>query len=181
MYGFLKGEETFEIVERDDGYIQALPVSGYFSNYQDWSPSHKKAMRYVRGRVLDIGCGAGRHSLYLQRKGFDVLGIDVSPYAIKTCKLRGLKKARVLSVTQVGPGLGIFDTLLMMGNNFGLFGNFKRARWLLRRFHKITSEKGRIIAEARDPYKTKAQQEEEQNAWTAADTCTLQEIRNALV
>ncbi len=111
-------------------------------------------MKYVRGKVLDIGCGAGRHALYLQNKGFNVLGIDISPLAIKTCKLRGLKKAKALSITRISSKLGKFDTILMLGNNFGLFANLKRARWLLNRFYKITSEQGRIIAETRDPYKT---------------------------
>jgi len=152
---YLKGKGGFEIVERDDGYFD---VSGgprlYFTEYKEWAEHEKEAMKYVRGKVLDIGCGAGRHVLYLQNKGFDVLGIDISPLAIKVCKLRGLKKAKVLSITQISSKLGKFDTILMMGNNFGLFGNPKRARWLLKKFHKITKEKGRIIAETRDPYKT---------------------------
>lgn len=155
IYEYLKGKGGFEIVERDDGFFDAsYGVKGYFSQYRDWSPDQKRAMRYVRGRVLDIGCGAGRHSLYLQKKGFDVLGIDVSPLAIKVCKLRGLQKARVMSITQMNSKLGKFDTLLMLGNNFGLFGSFKRAKWLLKRFHKITHEKARIVAESNAPYKT---------------------------
>jgi SAM-dependent methyltransferase len=155
MYDFLKGQEAYEVVERDDGYVQAVPASGYFSEYHDWSPRHKRAMKYVRGRVLDIGCGAGRHSLYLQRKGFDVLGIDISPYAIKTSKLRGLRNAGIMSIAEIGPTLGHFDTLLMMGLNFGLFGTPSKARQFLRRFRGITSSGARIIAETRDPYKTK--------------------------
>jgi 2-polyprenyl-3-methyl-5-hydroxy-6-metoxy-1,4-benzoquinol methylase len=87
MYDLLKNPETYEVIERDDGLVQALPALGYVSDYPKWSPRNKTAMKYVKGRVLDIGCGAGRHSLYLQRKGFDVLGIDMSPYAIKTSKL----------------------------------------------------------------------------------------------
>ena len=59
-----------------------------------------------------------------------------------------------MSVTQITAKLGKFDTLLMMGNNFGLLGNLKRARWLLKRFQRITSEKGKIIAASIDPYKT---------------------------
>ncbi len=51
-------------------------------------------MEFVNGRVLDVGCGAGRHSLYLQKKGFDVLGIDVSPLAVKVCRLKGVKKLK---------------------------------------------------------------------------------------
>ena len=89
-------EEVFEIVERDDGYIDAMKIKGYFADYEDWSQIEQEAMKFVKGRTLDIGCGAGRHSLYLQRKGCDVLGVDISPLAIEVCKLRGLKKYKVI-------------------------------------------------------------------------------------
>jgi SAM-dependent methyltransferase len=154
-YDYLKGEGGFEIVERDDGFITPTNAPKvYFSKYQDWPSHEKKAMRYAKGRVLDIGCGAGRHAIYLQERGRDVLGIDLSPLAVKVCKLRGLKKAKRLSIDKINQKLGRFDTLLMLGNNFGLFENFNKARRLLRRFHKITSQKARIIAESTDPYQT---------------------------
>jgi len=62
---------SFEIVERDDGYFSCTPNSYkiYFAEYQDWWEMEKRAMDFVRGRVLDIGSGAGRHSLFLQAKG----------------------------------------------------------------------------------------------------------------
>lgn len=155
---YLKAEKEkggSEIIERDDGFFDSgINLKIYFSEYKDWPPQLKKAMRYARGRVIDIGCGAGRHSLYLQEKGFDVLGIDISPLAIKVCKLRGLKKAKVMSITQISSKLGKFDTILMLGNNFGLFGSFKRAKWLLKRFHNITNDGARIIAQSHDPYNT---------------------------
>jgi cyclopropane fatty-acyl-phospholipid synthase-like methyltransferase len=155
VYDHLLGKGGFEIVERDDGYFDATPGPRmYFSEYRDWPAIEKKAMRFVRGRVLDIGCGAGRHSLYLQNKGFDVLGIDNSPLAIKVCKLRGLKRVQVMPITKITSKLGRFSTILMLGNNFGLFGSFKRARWLLQRFHSIAEEKARIIAGTRDIYQT---------------------------
>ena len=112
-------------------------------------------MGFVKGRVLDIGCGAGRHSLYLQEKGFDVLGIDISHLAIKVCNLRGLQKAEVMSIEEVNIKPNSFDTIIMMGNNFGLFGSFKKARRLLKRFHKMTTNNALIIADTTDPYKTK--------------------------
>jgi SAM-dependent methyltransferase len=157
LYDYLKGKnQGLEIVERDDGFIQANPgARTYLSHYKDWSPREKEAMRLATGRVLDIGCGGGRHSLYLQQRGFRVLGVDISPLAIRVCRLRGLKNAHVKSITQLEPGIGKFDTVLMMGNGFGLFGNPSRARTFLRRFLSITDEKGRIIAESLDPYKTK--------------------------
>jgi SAM-dependent methyltransferase len=126
----------------------------YFSEYKDWPPHEKEAIKYAKGRVLDIGCGAGRHALYLQKKGFDVLGIDNSPLAIKVCKLRGLRKVKVVPITQVNFGPGSFDTVLMLGGNFGLFGSFENARQLLKKFYRITSYDARIIAESNDPYKT---------------------------
>jgi len=156
MLAHHKGEEVYDIVERDDGYfdVPGSTPKTYFSEYQDWPPAEKKAMELVKGRVLDIGCGAGRHSLYLQRKGFDVLGIDNSPLAIKICRLRGLKKADVMSIEDVDFKPNSFDTIIMMGNNFGLFSNFRKARKLLKRFWKMTSEKALVIAATRDPYET---------------------------
>ena len=110
----------------------------------------------VKGRVLDIGCGAGRRGLYLQGKGFDVTGIDNSPGAIKVCKLRGYKKLKLMSITEIHKFKpGSFDSVIMMGNNFGVFGGYKQAKRLLKQLYRITSSKGQIIAETVDPYSTK--------------------------
>ena len=40
----------------------------------------------LRGRVLDLGCGAGRITGYLSAQGGDVLGIDISPAMIEFCR-----------------------------------------------------------------------------------------------
>jgi len=156
MLDYYHGTRTSLVIERDDGYIESdnIGLQLYFAEYRDWPSLERKAMRYTRGRVLDIGCGAGRHSLYLQQKGLDVVGIDNSPLAIEVCKLRGLRDVRPVPITRIGPQLGVFDTVLMLGNNFGLFGNPDRAKRLLRRLRGITSRRGRIIAQSVDPYRT---------------------------
>ena len=123
-------------------------------NMRDWAEHQKGAMVYTTGRVLDIGCGAGRHSIYLQEQGHDVLGTDNSPLAIQICQRRGLKNAVVTSITKLNSKIGTFDTILMMGHNFGLVGNYKRAKWLLRRFAAMTTDTAKIIAETMDPYQT---------------------------
>lgn len=153
---YMSGNVTSEIIEREDGFIATGSDPGmYFREYKQWSPKEREAIKSARGRVLDIGCGAGRISLYLQEKGFDVMGIDNSPGAIKVCKLRGLKKAIVRPIAEVDKFKpDSFDTIIMFGNNFGLFGSFKRARTILKKLDRITSDEARIIAATLNPYKT---------------------------
>jgi SAM-dependent methyltransferase len=158
IYDYYKtGISPGEIVERDDGYFDVSDGPGvYFSDYDKWPSYERKAMRYARGKVLDIGSGAGRHALYLQGKGLEVVAIDNSPLAVEVCRLRGVRDARVLALNGISAGLGVFDTVLMMCNNFGLFGSYEGARRLLRRLAKVTSDKGRVIAASADTYKTEA-------------------------
>ena len=153
---YYNGQSNVEIVERVDGFITTsrLGPLTYFAEYDDWDEHQKLAMTYATGRVLDIGCGAGRHAIYLQKQGLDVIGTDISPLAIQVCQCRGLKNAVAMPITQLSSKIGTFDTLLMMGHNFGLVENFTRARWLLKRFLKMTSSAAKIIAETHDPYQT---------------------------
>jgi cyclopropane fatty-acyl-phospholipid synthase-like methyltransferase len=151
------GQGVFEIAERVDGFIAASnwPLR-YFSEYSGWTKRERQAINLAKGRVLDIGCGAGRFLLHLQQKGFNVTGIDNSRGAVKVCKLRGVKNVQLRPIEEIGKFKpASFDTIIMMGNNFGLFGGFKKAKRLLKQLHAITSAEGQIIAEAVDPYRTK--------------------------
>ncbi len=145
------------ITERDDGFFEILTTDQYFDEFDKWIEYHKEAMYYVEGKVLDVGCGAGRHSLYLQNNGFDVVGIDNSPLVIKLCKLRGVKKSELQDLHDLSEDIGMFDTIIMLGNNFTLVGNPIAAKNILSKFHLITSENGRIVAECLDPYQTEVQ------------------------
>jgi len=153
MYDCLRGHSGWEIVERDDGYISSSAgPEAYFKQYEDWSERQRKAIALARGRVLDIGCGAGRVLLHLQGRGLAAVGIDVSPLAVKVCRLRRARQVLRMSLTQLSRRLGVFDTVVMFGANFGLVGNPRRARWVLRRLHAMTSDDARILAEGHDPY-----------------------------
>ncbi|MDX6484151.1 MAG: hypothetical protein QOE95_1922 [Gaiellaceae bacterium] len=145
-----------EIVERDDGFIAASQVSSelYLAPFRKWPSIQRRAMRFARGRVLDVGAGGGRVALHLQERGLDVVSIDVSPGAIAICRRRGVEDAREVGIDDVDESLGAFDTIVMFGNNFGLFASRAKAKRLLRRFHRLTSERGRILAETRDVHQT---------------------------
>lgn len=158
IWGYFKGDKRFEIVENDDGYIDASGrgPAAYFHEFRLWPEHERKAIKFARGKVLDVGAGAGRVSLYLQKRGFDVTAIDNSPLAVKTCKTRGVKKARLLAFEQVDKfSAGRFDTIIMYGNNFGLFRSFSKAKILLKKLYRITRPGALIIAETLDIYKTR--------------------------
>jgi SAM-dependent methyltransferase len=153
MWDALSDPHEAIIIERDDGLVDVDFMAGYLRGYKDWSELERQAISLARGRVLDVGCGAGRAALYLQERGLQAVGIDNSPAAVATCRRRGLKDARVVPIAEASrTKLGVFDTILMFGNNFGLFGSFAGAQRLLRRFHGMTSLAGRIIAATQDPY-----------------------------
>ncbi len=153
LLDFHNGKEVNEIIERDDGMINvSLGPAAYFSGYDSWFEHERIAIGFAHGRVLDIGCGAGRHALFLQEKGHEVVAIDNSPGAIEVSRQRGVRDARLLSITNISRRLGVFDTILMMGNNFGLMGNKRRAKWLLRRFRNMVPENGLLIVTSVDIY-----------------------------
>jgi SAM-dependent methyltransferase len=166
IYDHYLGDDVDEVIEREDGYVDVSQgPESYLSKFEDWPKHVQSAIRHAKGRVLDIGCGGGRHSLHLQDKGLDVLGIDTSPMALKCCQERGLKKTKLMSITEVSRKLGTFDTIMMMGNNFGLFTNARRAKWLLRRFHSMTTPDAYIIAETLDIYQTDKKHHLDYQAW----------------
>ncbi len=145
-----------EIVEREDGFISASQKGSelYLAPFRRWPAHQRRAMRFVRGRVLDVGAGGGRVAVHLQERGYEVVSIDVSPGAIEVCRLRGVKDVRELGIDDVDESVGPIDTIVMLGNNFGLFASRAKAKRLLRRFHRLTTERGRIVAETRDVHAT---------------------------
>jgi 2-polyprenyl-3-methyl-5-hydroxy-6-metoxy-1,4-benzoquinol methylase len=103
VWAFFQGKKSYEIVERNDGFVDfSGGAPAYFADFKDWPKIQKQAIKYAKGKVLDVGAGAGRVSLYLQKRGFDVVAIDNSPLAIKVCKERGVKHAKVLPVEKIG-------------------------------------------------------------------------------
>jgi SAM-dependent methyltransferase len=149
-----EGGDMLEIVERDDGFILASRFGPefYLAPYRKWPSRQRRALRLARGRVLDVGAGAGRVALHLQEKGLEVVAIDASPGAVEACRKRGVRDARLLRVEDVDKSLGLFDTVVMYGNNLGLLASKSKGRKLLRRLHEITTDRARIIGEILDPY-----------------------------
>lgn len=144
------------VLERDDGYVEAQPAAGYLAPFRRWPPAERQAMRLVRGRVLDVGCGAGRAALHLQERGHEVVAVDSSPGAVEVAARRGVADARVLALRELAgaSGLGTFDTVLLFGNNVALLENMRVAPRLLRELRALVCDDGRLLVEGIDPYQT---------------------------
>jgi SAM-dependent methyltransferase len=139
-----------ELVERDDGFIDVVRMD-YFAPLRRWPASERQGLRFVRGRILDVGCGAGRVSLVLQERGYEVVAIDPSPGAVAASRRRGVRDVRQMRFEDVDASLGHFGTMVLYGNNFGLFGSRAKARRLLKRMRPLSD---RIVASSVDPYGT---------------------------
>ncbi|MGH3018161.1 MAG: class I SAM-dependent methyltransferase [Gaiellaceae bacterium] len=141
------------MLELDDGRSgPALGAEWFFAEYPAWPEAERQVFDAVSGRVLDLGAGAGRHSLQAQAQGLDVVAIDISPGAVEVCRRRGVSDARLLSVAAVDDELGGFDSVLMMCGNFGLVGSADQARATLLHLRAMTASTGRIVFDSVDPY-----------------------------
>ncbi|WP_333599856.1 class I SAM-dependent methyltransferase [Flavobacterium sp.] len=131
------------ISEADD-----MSVDYLFRNYQDMPKLEKKALQLAKGKILDVGCGAGSHSLYLQEKGFEVTAIDISANAVKACQLRGLSKAKVQNVLEVENEK--FDTILLLMNGTGIFGTLAETSNYLLKLKSLLNPNGQILIDSSD-------------------------------
>jgi SAM-dependent methyltransferase len=147
------GGTTPEVVERDDGFFDVgAGPEVYLSGLRGWPSAERLAMRHVRGRVLDVGCGAGRVALHLQQRGAEVVGLDASPLACEAATNRGVREVWSLPLERLGSSLEAFDSLVMFGNNFGLFGTPKGAQRRLKEWAKRTKPSARVFIESTNAY-----------------------------
>ena len=132
------------ISELDD-----LPVSYLFRNYKEMNALEKKALDLSFGKVLDVGAGAGSHSLYLQNKrNLDVAALDISPKSIEICKARGVKNAVCEDFLKFSNDK--FDTILLLMNGTGIFQSLKNLDQYLQKLKNLISENGQILLDSTD-------------------------------
>jgi len=153
LLDWASGGTVAETIERDDGFTTSgAGPEVYLSEFKGWPSAERQSVRFLRGPVLDVGCGAGRVALHLQQRGLDVVGLDSSPLAVQAARMRGVKDVWCQSMASRGLKIGPFGTIVMFGNNFGLFGTPERARKILSEWAKRTSPHARIFMESTNPY-----------------------------
>lgn len=136
--------KTYSSLDEED----SIPLPYLFRDFKDMPLLEKKALELCKGKILDIGCGAGSHSLYLQKKGLGVIALDSSLGAVETCKLRGINEV-VLSDIQ-NYNTAKFDTLLLLMNGIGIVGQLKNLDTFLGRLKSLLRPNGQIILDSSD-------------------------------
>lgn len=137
------------ITETTISEADAMEVSYLFRSFKDMPILEQKALQLAKGKILDVGCGAGSHSLYLQEKGLEVTAIDISENAIKACKLRGLKNARVQNILDLDVQEK-YDTILLLMNGTGIFGTLANTSKYLQKLKSVLSPNGQILIDSSD-------------------------------
>lgn len=138
------------LIERDDGFIERNLPSVYFGPPEDLDEWDAWALERATGRVLDVGCGPGRHMAALQARGLNVMGVEPSALLVAICHERGLH-AVMGALPDLPASLGTFDTLLLLGNNLGLLGSREKAQTILAGLAAVASPTAQILGTTVDP------------------------------
>ena len=125
-----------------------MSIAYLFRNFTQMPPIEQKALQLCFGKILDVGCGAGSHSLYLQEKGFKVTAIDISENAIKACKLRGLQNAKVKHILDLKNEK--YDTILLLMNGTGIFETLNKIDNYLLKLKELLNLNGQILIDSSD-------------------------------
>ncbi len=135
---------TYSSLEQED----LLPLPHLFRKFTEMPLLEQEALKCCQGNILDIGCGAGSHSLYLQQQGFEVTALDASPGAIAVCQKRGIKNT-VLADIHAYSGMH-FDTILLLMNGIGIAGTVNKLGDFLEHLKTLMKPGGQILADSTD-------------------------------
>lgn len=145
----------------------AMEVSYLFRSYKEMPKLEQEALQLAKGKILDVGCGAGSHSLYLQEKELEVTSIDISENAIKACALRGVQNAQVQNVLDLDPK-DKFDTILLLMNGTGIFGTLDQTSKYLQKLKSLLAPNGQILVDSSDIIYM-FDEDEDGSKWVSAD------------
>lgn len=97
---------------------EAMPVDLFFRSAEELPDQELIALALCDGKVLDVGAGAGSHSLYLQEQNVAVTALEISSKACQVMKQRGVKQ--IVNEDILSYSNEKYDTLLFLMNGIGL-------------------------------------------------------------
>ena len=138
------------ITETSISEADEMSVAYLFRNFSEMPKLEQKALQLAKGKVLDVGCGAGSHALELQNeRKLDVTAIDISENAVKACQLRGIENVKVANILDLDSE-NKFDTILLLMNGTGIFGTLNETAKYLQKLKSLLNEGGQILIDSSD-------------------------------
>lgn len=124
-----------------------MPVEILFRSFADMPKLEQEALKLAKGRTLDVGAGAGCHTLVLQERGIDVTAIDISPLSVETMRGRGVMKVLQQDFFTLNT---LFDTILLLMNGIGIVGKAENLHILFHLLDRILAPDGQLLFDSSD-------------------------------
>lgn len=146
-YYHSKKENSIKVLSNDFDEDE-IPIPYLFRTYKKMPKIEQRALELSNGKVLDVGCGAGSHSLYLQdTKKLNVTAIDTSAGAIEICKEQGLTNA---NNTNFYEHTGAYDTILLLMNGSGIVGTLNNFSAFFKHLKSLLTPNGQVLIDSSD-------------------------------
>ncbi|WP_306014483.1 MULTISPECIES: class I SAM-dependent methyltransferase [unclassified Allomuricauda] len=136
--------KTYSSLDEED----VIPLPYLFRTFSEMPQIEQKALQLARGKVLDVGAGAGSHSLYLQNKGLEVTALDSSKGCIEVCQARGVASTICSPILDYSEER--YDTLLLLMNGIGLAGQLKNLSGFFPHLASLLRPNGQILLDSSD-------------------------------
>ncbi len=102
----------YHILYKDRGYEEAQLFMKNLTSFLELKPG---------ARILDLACGKGRHSIYLNQLGYDVTGVDLSPRSIEYARQFENESLHFKVQCMCKPMPDKFDAVFNLFTSFGYF------------------------------------------------------------
>jgi SAM-dependent methyltransferase len=148
IQNYSKSKKPFDIIVHADlCEDDIIPVEVLFRNFEEMPDLEKIALSKSKGKVLDVGAGAGVHSIELMDRGMDVTAIDISPGAVDYMKSLGIDAVQSSFLNFKS---GKFDTIIMLMNGIGVVGKLSNLKRSLEHAKKLLNTGGVLYCDSSD-------------------------------
>ncbi len=149
IYDFHKNGRASALVVRSSMFEDdEIPVADLFREFADMPALERAALQLAEGRILDVGAGAGCHSLALMQMGKESVAIDISTLSVSVMKERGVD-ARLIDFYDES-FRETFDTVLMLMNGTGIIGNLDNISRFFESLKRLLNPDGCVYVDSSD-------------------------------
>ena len=124
-----------------------IPVATLFRTRDEMPDIEQEALNMASGHILDVGAGAGCHTLALQAMEKRVTAIDISQLAVETMRQRGVKDVHEQDFFSLD---GQFDTILMLMNGIGIVGTLSHLPAFFMQVDHLLAPGGQLLCDSSD-------------------------------